>query len=233
MVFNPGTHLCEGDQCPHNHDSVCYECVPMGGVRKCSPYSCYVYPHFDDTDTQQGANDKQDDGTVDSSGNCLGTIYIFNGKDMRCREAGVETGWFNCCDGGDTWFGLGKCKGDEEQLSTQKSKALCHYIGDYCSKRYPLVGCVQRKETYCCFNSKLGRILQEQGRPTLQAFGPTGDWGDPKSPNCRGFTAEEFQMLDFDNIDLSEWYGDIVTQTQTNIENTMQNKIQDFYNETH
>jgi conjugal transfer mating pair stabilization protein TraN len=65
----------------------------------------------------------------------------------------------------------------------------------------------------------------------LQAFGPTGSWGRPKSPNCRGFTPEEFQMLDFDNIDLSEWYGDIVTQTQQNITNTMQNKIEDFYEE--
>ncbi|MFZ0449013.1 MAG: conjugal transfer protein TraN, partial [Desulfatiglandaceae bacterium] len=233
LVFNPTTHLCQGDQCPHNHDSVCYECIPLGGINKCSPYSCYVYPHFQNTDTQQGTNDKQDNGIVDSNGNCLGTIYIFNGKDMRCRKAGIETGFFNCCDGGDTWFGLGKCKGEEEQLSTQKSKGLCHYIGDYCSNEWPLVGCVQRKKTYCCFNSKLGRILQEQGRETLQAFGPTGNWGTSKSPNCRGFTAEEFQMLNFDNIDLSEWYGDIVTRTQGNIENTMQDKVQNFYNETH
>ena len=232
--YDPNQDKCyEGDNtCPYGPQ---YTCKVVDSISQCSPHDCQPFDSssIEDDDTTQGENDKQDDGTVDNNGNCLGTIYIFNGKDMRCREAGLQTGFFNCCNGGSTWFGLGRCDGTEEQVWQMRQKALCHYIGDYCSRKLPLIGCVQKKQTRCCFNSKLGRILQEQGRPTLQAFGPTGDWGDPKSPNCRGFTAEEFQMLDFDNIDLSEWYGDIVTQTQTNIENTMQNKIQDFYNETH
>jgi len=94
----------------------------------------------------------------------------------------------------------------------------------------PLVGCVQHKKTYCCFSSKLGRILQEQGRPLIASFGPGGAWGEPKNPNCRGFTPEEFQMLDFDRIDLSEWYEDITTATQNEVNATMQQRINNFYN---
>lgn len=87
--------------------------------------------------------------------------------------------------------------------------------------------CVEHKKTYCCFNSKLSRIVHEQGRPQLQ--GDISSWGGPESPNCRGFTPEEFQMLDFSRIDLSEWYGDIETKAQDQIENEMQQSIEGFY----
>jgi len=59
---------------------------------------------------------------------------------------------------------------------------------------------VQKKKTYCCFGSPLARIAAEQGRIQL-GF----DFGTAKSPNCRGFTPEEFQKLDFSKIDFSEW----------------------------
>jgi conjugal transfer mating pair stabilization protein TraN len=121
-----------------------------------------------------------------------------------------------------------KCKGEEKELIAIKRKGLCHYVGSYCSLE--IFGlCLQRKKTHCCFNSKLGRILQEEGRPTLQAFSPGGRWGSPKHPNCRGFMPEEFQMLDFSKIDLSEWYGDIQVNTQNQITNNMQDKIETAY----
>jgi len=201
------------------------------------------------SDTITSANDKQNDGTVDANGNCLGTIYIFNGKDSRCRTAGLRTTYANCCNSGNNIIsgtityiepiffaniagmgGFGKnCTTDEDQLSSNKSKGLCHYVGKYCSTHIPLIGCVQEKKTFCCFTSMLGRILQEQGRPTLRNYGPTGNWGSPKSPNCRGFTPEEFQNIDFSKVDLSEWYGHIQTTTQQQITTTMQNNINELY----
>ena len=230
MVFNPGTHLCEGDQCPHNHDSVCYECVPMGGVRKCSPYSCYVYPHFDDTDTQQGANDKQDDGTVDSSGNCLGTIYIFNGKTWKCRSVdylrgiGIDDG---CCNKDKVLFGLINCDEKEKMLARLRDDDLCHKVGSYCAKRF-LGLCIKKYDVYCCFHSKLGRIIQEQGRPQLDI-----DWGDAEDPNCRGFTPDEFQKLDFSKMDFSEFFEDIrhkaVEEVRGDVVKSATQKIQQFY----
>ncbi|MBW1675427.1 MAG: conjugal transfer protein TraN [Deltaproteobacteria bacterium] len=77
------------------------------------------------------------------------------------------------------------------------------------------------------FNSKLSRIVHEQGRPELE--GDISSWGGPESPNCRGFTPEEFQMLDFSRIDLSEWYGDIEVKAQDEIESEMEESIEGFY----
>jgi hypothetical protein len=247
------TTLCidnppNGYLCPINSN---YQCMTYAGQLRCSSNPCYEFHESTSvvsTDTTQGANDKEDDGTIDGNGNCLGQIYIFSGKDSRCRPDGIETGYFDCCGDSDVWFDLAgepfnpflppagsliasrifNCKGDEKQLIAKKQKGLCHYVGSYCSAEIFNL-CIQRKKTYCCYNSKLGRILQEQGRALLKNFGMSGSWGSPKNPNCRGFTPEEFQMLDFSKIDLSEWYGDIQVHTQQQISNTIQNKINDAY----
>src|SRR3546814_19770346 len=76
----------------------------------------------------------------------------------------------------------------------------------------------------CCFNTKLGRIIQEQGRPQLKAF--NGNlWGTAKKPMCRGFTPEEFQALDFSKIDLSEYYADIEARAQSDIQLDMGERV--------
>lgn len=81
-------------------------------------------------------------------------------------------------------------------------------MGTYCSRKVRLgfiKFCVQRKKSFCCYNSKLGRIFNEQGRIQLGR-----GWGSPESPECSGFTPEEFQKLDFSEIDLSEFIADVV-----------------------
>ena len=52
------------------------------------------------------------------------------------------------------------------------------------------------------------------------------DWGSAKSPNCRGFTIEEFQMLDFSKIDLSEWINNYVEpEVKQQLNQNMQNQL--------
>jgi conjugal transfer mating pair stabilization protein TraN len=63
---------------------------------------------------------------------------------------------------------------------------------------------VEKKEGYCCFNSRLARIIQEQGRAQLGK-----SWGSAKSPECSGFTLAEFESLDFSQIDLTEFIREI------------------------
>jgi conjugal transfer mating pair stabilization protein TraN len=80
----------------------------------------------------------------------------------------------------------------------------------------------------------MARIIQEQGRPQLTAFGPTGNWGSPDNPNCRGFTPEEFEALDFAKIDFSEYISVIQNGLATkigNAQNTIQSTIQSFINQ--
>jgi conjugal transfer mating pair stabilization protein TraN len=92
------------------------------------------------------------------------------------------------------------------------------------------VGCVQEAKVFCCFNSKLARIVQEQGRPQLATFNPP--WVYAGSGNCRGFTPSEFQMLDFSKMDLSEYLGDIKAKAQATLQNTINDKINQYYQKT-
>jgi len=104
------------------------------------------------------------------------------------------------------------CSKLERQEWQQQAKKECVVIGTYCDSEF--IGCLEEKETSCCFNSMLARIIHQQGRKQLKSFqGPYGmvNWGEPKHPYCRGFKPEEFQFLDFSKIDLKEYIDSIVT----------------------
>ena len=286
----------------------------------------------------------QDDGPRDPNGQCLGQIYIFNGKASRCRPPGMTVGYLNnCCESdkvasedtgsniqmavqgiqmayeigqvayygnalvtgaaqisaisttatgavtsmtvvtatgttttlsgaaatgayatmasgatGASAIGAGLqayaaalfnpatiaiaivvmvvmkvlmgsgCDQGDIQTGMQNAAKDCHYVGDYCQKKWPLVGCVQKAKSYCCFNSKMARIIHEQGRPQLQSFQPNGAWGVPEAPNCRGFTPDEFQALDFSRIDLSEYFEDVQKDLATKIDGSQQTIMQNI-----
>jgi conjugal transfer mating pair stabilization protein TraN len=104
-----------------------------------------------------------------------------------------------------------------------RGSGMCHEIGSYCSSSI-LGVCVQKARGHCCFNTKLGRILQEQGRPQLKAFAAIG-WGTAKQPYCRGFSPQEFQALNFSKMDLSEYYTEIEARAQSDIQIDMKDKI--------
>lgn len=250
--FNSTTNRCEADPiCPQGAsfnssigkcylgDTTCplgnYPCLKMSdGGSYCSDISCVdgsQSSNYVVDDTQEGANDQRDKGF--SNGQCNGTISIFSGRDRRCRPGGVETGGSNCCKKSKTWFGLGKCKASEQELAKLRTTyikrgggemdysyadANCHYVGSYCSIKIPVVGCVQKKKTFCCFSSPLARIIQEQGRSQLGI-----GWGEPKNPNCRGFTMDEFQKIDFSKINFDEWINFVMSNS--NFTNTFQNSI--------
>jgi conjugal transfer mating pair stabilization protein TraN len=101
--------------------------------------------------------------------------------------------------------GLLSCEQAEQILALKKDNRLCHSVGSYCSIKVPLFGtCLQTTQTYCCFNSRLARILNEQARGQLER-----SWGSAKAPDCSGFTLAQLQSLDFSRMDLSEFYAEI------------------------
>lgn len=122
---------------------------------------------------------------------------------------------------------LSGCNAQDMETGMLRGSDMCHEIGDYCSTSV-LGVCIQKTKGHCCFNTKLGRIIQEQGRPQLKSFNSVG-WGTAKSPYCRGFTPEEFQALDFSKMDLAEYYGELDTQAQGTIELKMKDKIDAYY----
>lgn len=127
------------------------------------------------------------------------------------------------------------CNEDEQVLMVKRALKSTHKIGTYCSTRV-LGACVNRKTTYCHFASPLSRIMNEQARAQ------TGlTWGTPQDPNCAGITVSQFQSLDPDLIDLSEWTGMLVasgmvdTQAVADIESltgtdsTLGKALEDLY----
>lgn len=101
-----------------------------------------------------------------------------------------------------------KCDKSEAMLSIKRDNRLCHYVGNYCSRKLNLLFtkiCLQHKETYCCFNSKLSRMINDG----FQASSSGKGWGTAEAPTCGGLTIAEFQSLDFSKIDFSEFYEDI------------------------
>ena len=144
------------------------------------------------------------DTVTTSSGSC--SIELFPGANYTCRNQ--VTGYMKCCKAGGALGGaIDSCNDTEKALFDirDQDKGPCHYVGEYCASRFAGV-CIEKKKSYCCFSSKLSRILQEQGRAQLGT-----DWGSASSPDCTGFDMCEFQSLDFSQIDLSEYFGDIVT----------------------
>ncbi|EFJ8746167.1 TPA: conjugal transfer mating pair stabilization protein TraN [Klebsiella michiganensis] len=96
------------------------------------------------------------------------------------------------------------CTEDEFKLAVKKETKLAVFIDSWCQTKV-LGQCIEKRSSYCTFNSQIGRIIQEQGRQQLGL-----NWGnDSKNPDCRGLTLTEFGQIDFNKIDLSEWIGSL------------------------
>ncbi|WP_080034391.1 conjugal transfer protein TraN [Pseudomonas syringae] len=103
---------------------------------------------------------------------------------------------------------LRSCEPEEQQLSMHRGQNLCHLVGSYCSKKV-LGSCMETTQAYCCYNSRLGKIINEQGKPQIGK-----GWGTPENPSCGGFSVDEFQRVDFSKLDLTEFIDDVMAATE-------------------
>lgn len=99
------------------------------------------------------------------------------------------------------------CDAGDQRTAMAKGQRLCHFVGTTCDKKVAGLGCVKTTEHHVCFNSRLARIINEQGRPQLGR-----DFGTAIRPDSRGFTIEEMEKLDFTKMDLSEFVADVVKE---------------------
>jgi conjugal transfer mating pair stabilization protein TraN len=266
--------------CPFDAARACH---PDGtGQSFCSPHNCFLRSGIGGVIVEPPSVPPNNDGPRDAAGNCLGALRIFSGTFSRCRMAGTQTHFSNCCrnrgeamndtmgeSGGSTQqsgviAAIGgasaamvsggpaaassvltgafdpttlvaavaiyaltemlneRCDSNDMQTALLKDSGYCIDIGEYCSEEWPLVGCVQRAHGHCCFNSMLARIINEQGRAQIPSM---GGFGTPEEPNCRGFTPEEFQAIDFSKVDLSDYFAEVRTKTQSLIEGEIRPRI--------
>jgi len=127
------------------------------------------------------------------------------------------------------------CEQSEQLLAMHRDANLCVHVGSFCSARVPIIKtCIEQTESYCCFNSRLARIINEQGR------GQVGKgWGSAEGPDCSGFTTAEFEQLDFSRIDMREFVQEITASVNVpsassfgqNVQSTVQQRVNSYYNQ--
>ena len=125
------------------------------------------------------------------------------------------------------YSGILNCDESEQTLAMKRDTRLCHSIGSYCSSKIPLIGvCIEKTESHCCFNSRLARIINEQGRSQIGR-----GWGGAETPDCAGFTIAQLQSLNFAQMDLSEFYAEIAPTLpdQTRLQNQVRQKVDSYY----
>lgn len=118
------------------------------------------------------------------------------------------------------------CDPKEQVIAMKRGQNLCVHVETYCSKKVLKV-CVEKKEKHCCFNSKLAKIINRQGRAQLGLA----------MNSCGGFNQEQLQALDFSQMDLSEFIADIVPKDvpastmSDRVQQTVNQKVQSYYDQ--
>ncbi|EGI0875180.1 type-F conjugative transfer system mating-pair stabilization protein TraN [Salmonella enterica] len=132
-------------------------------------------------------------------------VRAFTGQAKFCKKAAA--GYSNCCkdSGWGQDIGLAKCSSDEKALAKAKTNKLTVSVGEFCSKKV-LGVFLEKKRSYCQFDSKLAQIVQQQGRNGQLHI----SFGSSKHPDCRGITVDELQQIKFDQLDLTNFYEDLM-----------------------
>ena len=153
-------------------------------------------------------------------------MRFFTGQRRACH---IHFGGLaNCCKNSGLLVGLANCSASERELAEERNAGNTHYLGRYCSKRTFFGVCIRRSRAWCVFGSKLGRILQQQGRAQLGI-----GWS-----SCRGFTVAEVEGIDFSGLDLSEFTQDLMDGSREpsvslpdagDTGTAMRTRIRDFY----
>ncbi|MDI9766919.1 conjugal transfer protein TraN [Pantoea dispersa] len=190
-------------QCAHTVKSTGYVC---GSEFYCSDGSCSAMQAGQNQNFEMAVSQLAALAAAgkDFAGMDPNSVTAFTGKAMACRKSAA--GFSNCCKSGG-WgqsAGLAHCNTEEKEIGTGKEKKLVVKVGSYCSKKV-LGVCLQQKEGYCVFDSKLARIVQEQGRRDQLGI----SFGSGESPDCRGIKVAELQGIKFDHIDFSDFYDDL------------------------
>lgn len=121
---------------------------------------------------------------------------------MQCECSFMQGALYDCCKkmrGFAVSTYLAKCRAEEQALAEKRFEGKCHYVGS----RKERLG-TQTTQVFCCFPTKLARVLQEEGRKQLQI-----PWGSAEEPLCRGLAVSELQRMDFTAIDLSAAIEDL------------------------
>ncbi|KAB2837119.1 MAG: conjugal transfer protein TraN [Caedimonadaceae bacterium] len=200
-VLYEQTFECVTQQAPKKRIS-----IKRGTLPFCLDGSCSTFGYAPNQDMAEALTKlaifKDMQGQIEAKANS-----IFKGEAKSCSRNCVN--FKDCCASGKGWgvsLGLSNCTEEEKALAQFREEKKCVFVGTYCSEK-ALGVCLKKKSTYCCFGSRLARLLHDQGRAQLGL-----NYGHAENPQCRGFTLEELQKIKFDNLNMSELYEDLQTE---------------------
>ena len=101
---------------------------------------------------------------------------------------------------------LSSCEPEELTLAQHRAMNVCTRVpsASYCTKKI-LGSCVETKHMFCCYNSVLAKVISTEGKKQL---GLPASFGKG-NPNCDAIPVEQIQLLDFNKMDMSEFYSSI------------------------
>ena len=122
---------------------------------------------------------------------------LFGGHVAQCKIWALDL--IDCCS--DKGWGkaihLLNCRDEDKALGQAKLNYVVHYLGKFCATEVAGV-CLEYKHSYCVFDSKMARIIQEEGR--LKQLNSQA-LGNAEHPTCAGMSVGELQQLDMDKIE--------------------------------
>ena len=131
-------------------------------------------------------------------------FQLFAGFTQSCSKK--ATSYTNCCSVSLKGWGknLGaECTKNEIDLVDRRQKNLCFFVGKENKQKMGINVIV--KHHYCCFGSLLNKVIQVEGRKQLGI-----SFGSGKNTDCRGLTLAEIMRLDFNKMDFSEFFAELL-----------------------
>ncbi|MCF6768412.1 conjugal transfer protein TraN [Thiotrichales bacterium 19S11-10] len=176
------TRVCDGNSiaCANNVFCIDGDCAEQN-------------PEFNENFGQDISEVAAVSGAIDDL-NANSQVNFFNGHSQECSIDIAN--YQDCCvdDGWGSDLGLANCSDEEKKLSEDKKNYLVSYVGKYCHTQV-LGVCTAEHEVYCVWDSKMARITEDYGRSQVSR-----GYGSAEHPDCSGFTMDEFELLDFDQI---------------------------------
>jgi conjugal transfer mating pair stabilization protein TraN len=215
------TYQCPIQSCSNSANIACGD-----GKNYCLDGNCVDHSYEKSKDFAKGVSALA--ATSDASKQLdPSSMTIFAGHPSECSE--IPVGFSNCCTekGWGQDAGLANCSMEAKKLHEAREKGVVVKVGRYCSASGP-IPCLEHSQVFCVFNSKLARIIQEQGRATQLDI----DFGSAKSPNCLGITPDQLQLINLEKIDFQDFYADINAKKPNlnQITQVIQDHIKQFQN---
>lgn len=205
------TYSCPVERCDETGDVVC------GKKPFCVGEACVVTAptqnkNFDKATTYLAALEDAAQEVGKKQSRNVDEPFIFAGRSMECSRS--ITNAKNCCGSGRGWAqGIMGCADDEKELARAKEDGLVVEAGngnnEYCHNKPLNLACTSYHRVYCVFDSKMARIVQNDGRKNQLgiSFGYVGD--ESANPDCRGISITELSKLDFSKMDFGELAAEI------------------------